>query len=144
MRITKDYSTQLKDDLLSEIEARKSEGSPNFDGVSLGAKKEELVAAIELDDEHEASKPSATPEARSAGKAVEIPKVTVSDRAEVICPNPPSDEDFTSLATRVSDGLKYAVSVHPPDTYNKTHTAKNSANFWQGTDAEFRAQFDKA
>jgi hypothetical protein len=143
-RITSNYNASTKDDLFAEIGSRINEGSPNFASITSESLKPDLVAALQLDDEHKQSKVSDAPEFKSGGAAVEIPKVTVSPVADASCPSPPADENFTALATRVSDGMKFAVAFHEPDTYNNTVTCKNSALFWQGTNADFRNQFDKA
>ncbi|MFA7301874.1 MAG: hypothetical protein WC069_06210 [Candidatus Shapirobacteria bacterium] len=141
-RITSDYESNTKEDLLLEAATRKKSGSPNFDSVDLKSKGA-IIAALILDDEHAASKPSEEAKFKSAGQSVEIPQVEVSPVADVSAPVAPGNEEFKLLATRLSDGQKYAVAFHSPDTYGKTVTAKNSANFWQGNEADFRLQFDK-
>lgn len=144
-RISENYTATgvLKEDLLAEIEARIKEGSPNFSNVTPATLKDDLVAALELDDEHKDSKPDKTPEAVSGGTAVEIPTVKLEELSHIVCPPPPSDDKFTIHAKRVSDGMLFAVAFHEPDTYGKTVTAKNSALFWQGDEATFRLMFDK-
>lgn len=58
--------------------------------------------------------------------------------------NPPADEDFThGLWRNVDDGMPYALCVHEPDNYFRTHSLRNSAYFWQGTESEFRQKFSK-
>ncbi len=142
-RITSNYEEELKEDLVLEIMARKKSGSPNFDNVNASSLKEDIVAALNLDDEHVRSNPFDEGKFKSGGKSVEIPQVEVSPVADVSAPTAPSNEQFTVIATRIADGQKYAVAFHDPDTYEKTVTAKNSSNFWQGNEAEFRLQFDK-
>lgn len=68
----------------------------------------------------------------------------ITQTAHTSCLPPPADEAFSGSYKRDSDGLVYALAVHEPDTYGRTHTAKNSAFFWQGTKEEFRQQFEKA
>lgn len=144
MRIKSDYNNSLKEDLFAEIEKRKSEGSPNFENITSASLKPDLVAALELDDEHKASKADKTPEAVSGGTAVAIPTVTLENLSHIVCPPPPSDDKFTVHAKRVNDGMLFAVAFHDPDTYGKTVTAKNSALFWQGDEKTFRELFDKS
>lgn len=142
-RITENYQDSVKDDLFTEIEKRQKEGSPNFDNITTASLKEDLIAALELDDEHRGSKSESTAEARSGGAAVEIPKVDVPAVAPADCPPPPTSDKFTETRIRLSDKLEYAIAFHAPDTYGKTVTARNSAYFWQGTEKDLREQFDK-
>lgn len=145
-RIKSDYASALKDDLLSEIEARKKEGSPNFADISASSLKDELVASLELDDEHKASAPDATAEAKSGGKATPIPLVAKNPEAENgsdPCPYIP-DEKFTSgVWIRASDGEEYALCIHPADGYGQTHTARNTVHQWQGRAVDFNSAFTK-
>ena len=43
------------------------------------------------------------------------------------------------------DGKTYTLAVKDRDVVNhaRTHQAASSDSFWDGTEAEFRAQFDK-
>ena len=58
---------------------------------------------------------------------------------------PPGEEDYgTTLFTNKRDGLKYALHVRKDEVRGKTHHARNSARYWNGTEAEFKDQFEKA
>ncbi|MBE2180897.1 MAG: hypothetical protein IAE97_10530 [Chthoniobacterales bacterium] len=78
--------------------------------------------------------------------AIEIPqvnpvKIELPDDPRA---NPPPDETFThGTWINRKDGLPYVLAVHEPDGYFRTHSAKNSAYFWQGSEDEFHAQFIK-
>jgi len=37
----------------------------------------------------------------------------------------------------------FALCIHKADVYERTHTLKNSANFWQGTEEQFIMKFEK-
>ncbi len=54
------------------------------------------------------------------------------------------DSAFSGLYFCEKDGEHYALCIHEPDGYQRTHTAKNTVHFWQGTKTEFRALFEKA
>jgi hypothetical protein len=41
-------------------------------------------------------------------------------------------------------GEQFALAIHEPDLYGKTHSLKNSIHFWQGTAEDFRNAFDPA
>ena len=76
-----------------------------------------------------------------------LPVVEQAKSAEAFDPrsNPPKDEDHSAgVFKRISDGELYALAIHSPDCYNRTHSLKNTAHFWQGNESEFRIQFDKA
>ncbi len=147
-RISENYDAALKEDLFAEIEKRKGEGSPNFESINTSSLKPDLVASLQLDDDHKASKPSETPEAKSGGKAIAIPKVEPKPIPDEVSPELPKDEDYTHglfvKLTGQDAGEQFAVAVHPEDSYGRTHTAKNSLHFWQGNAAQFREHFDKA
>ena len=76
-----------------------------------------------------------------------LPVVNADEVSEALDPrsNPPRDEDHSKgIFKRISDGELYALAIHKPDCYNRTHSLKNSLHFWQGNESEFRIQFDKA
>ena len=75
-----------------------------------------------------------------------LPIVDYTEPTPVFDPraNPPLDDDHNKgLFVRRSDGEKFALAVHEKDTYHRTHSLKNTAHFWQGNEAEFRAEFEK-
>lgn len=138
------YSELTKEELLSDVEKRKAKGSPNFSEITTANKKDDIIAALMLDDEHLKSKAGSTPEFKSSGAAVAIPKVTAPNTAfNVISPDAPGDETFKELVSRDSDGMEFALSVHEPDTYGRTHTCKNDKYTWEGTREQFRSLFNK-
>jgi len=59
--------------------------------------------------------------------------------------NHPTDDRFTDGLYRDNrDGIIYALCVHEPDAYFRTHTLKNSAYTLDCMEAEFRQNFTKA
>lgn len=137
-----EYDKATKEDILTEIGLRiEKDKSPNFGEVKPSDTKPILIAALVADDAHLASKPEETAELKSGGKAVAIPKVDRKDISHIVTHNAPPDELFTRLAKRDFDGQLYAVAVHEPNNYGRTVTCKNSASVWEGTQAQFRAEF---
>lgn len=135
-RITKDYGTHTKDELFAEIESREGEGSPNFKGISNDTKKDDLVAALTLDDEH-SSAVSPYP--------AHIPKVESEIPAQKEQSNPPTDDKFIhGKFIHIKLNEPFALAKHDEDGYGRTRSLKNSVHFWQGTEAEFRQTFEKA
>lgn len=124
-----------KYDNLTKKEAMQIAAQRNEQGadIDLNGSVHDLRAALELDDE--ATRVPAPPSA--------LPVVEVADNKEALNPAQPLDHEYThGLFKKRSDGLVYALCVHAPNSYEKTHTAKNTAFTWQGDDDEFRLEFD--
>lgn len=136
-----EYDKNTKEQLGEEVSARIQEGSPSFTALKSDATKPFIILALLEDDKLKAAKTSETAEAKSGGKAVAIPVVKKKELAVVEAHNPPGDHQFTFLARRDVDKQLYAVAVHEPNTYGRTHTAKNSESYWDGTMEQFRTQF---
>jgi len=103
--------------------------------IDLNGSVHELRAALELDDA--ACVQPAPPSV--------LPVVQAPDAIEVINPAQPLDHEYThGLFVHRASGEKYALCIHEPNTYEKTHTAKNTLHTWQGNDEEFRLAFDPA
>lgn len=131
-RITKDYDTELKDDLLAEAQAR------NLPGINTTSSKADIVAALEDNDTAPAQpKPPLPPL-----KASPIPQLPAEPEIKSDLMDTPKDEDYTD-GIYVSDGEQFAVCIVKDHPSGRTHFAKNSRHFWNGTEAEFKAKFDK-
>lgn len=138
-RISKDYASHSKDDLQAEADVRGL--TVVGTGTNGAILKDDLVVALE--DNDTAPEQPKTP----------LPKLTASPIPQVqdgtentpfVPGDAPKDEDYTDgVFTRTSDGEDYALAIHEPDTYGKTHSAKNSRHFWQGTKEEFKKEFEK-
>lgn len=73
-----------------------------------------------------------------------IPKVDVNTAPLVpVVGATPEDTAYKGRYTKHDDGEPYALAIDKEATDGRTHFAKNSAHFWNGTEAEFRAQFEK-
>lgn len=53
----------------------------------------------------------------------------------------PDLEDFGGLYIRKSDGEKYALAINETDWMGRTHKATNTVHYWEGTQAQFLANF---
>jgi hypothetical protein len=72
-----------------------------------------------------------------------IPRVDEStDNLPKVPGDQPPNTAYSGSYTKQSDGEEYALAVVEDDPNGRTHKAKNSLHFWEGTKAEFRAQFD--
>lgn len=129
-RITKDYDNHSKDELLKETQAR------GLSGINAGSPKDEIAKALKDDDGPDQPK-------------APLPKIAKSNLPHVDPPEIPSvpgdapkDEEYTDgLATK--DGEDYAVAIVEDAPNGRTHFAKNTLHFWNGTAEEFKAQFEK-
>jgi hypothetical protein len=101
--------------------------------IDLNGTVHELRAALELDD---AARVKPAPPSL-------LPVIETPETVEVIEPAQPLDHEYThGFFIHRATGEKYALCIHAPNTYEKTHTAKNTARTWQGNDEEFRLAFD--
>lgn len=82
-----------------------------------------------------------------------------STRPDVFVPNPadpkkmtkvgPQDVDMAGFSGKYhkidehKDAEPYGLKIVDDDPYGKTHHLKNQEHFWTGTEAEFKAQFEK-
>jgi hypothetical protein len=79
-------------------------------------------------------------------------KVVPSNIPQVKEPDPiidgdrsqPLDSEYSGLYKHRVTGQPAALSVQPANRHGNTHHLKNSANYWQLTEEQFRVQFDKA
>lgn len=73
-----------------------------------------------------------------------IPQVEVLPPAILAEDNNLTDDMFTGgTYNKRSTGQPFALCVHAEDQYGNTHSLKNSVHFWQGTAAQFAADFEK-
>lgn len=143
MKITEKYNDFTKEELLAECQSR------GIEGVASHTKKDDIIAALELNDEQSDKEPSVTAPLPSPEKS-NIPNVSAKNVPEVPIEDGGSfkDEDFTdgNYVMRKGDhvGEPFALCKHNPDVYGKTHTLKNNVHFWQGSEEQFRLAFEKA
>lgn len=128
------YHDLKKDELLKEVSARRSAGRDL--PVNSQSSKEDIVTALELDDEDAAEN---TPDVEEGDIPQVEKKETVLPGEEVI----PSGEFNKGHFISKADGEPYALAIIPDDIRGKTHKLKNSAHFWEGTEAEFKEAFDR-
>lgn len=61
--------------------------------------------------------------------------------------NAPKDEDFIDGLFVMKQGYhvgeEFALCIHEPNTYGRTHTLRNTQHQWEGTKKEFRQAFEK-
>lgn len=156
-RITEDYSSHTKDELIAEIDARRTEGR-TIDG-NTGTLKDDLVAALDLDD-HAKDKEKPTPEKPPAKPKTPViadapanPLVEASNIPtveEVPLPahlefRPPAIKDYAGEYVR-SDGSTpelFALAINKDAPDGKTHFLLNSLHFDNVTPEEFRAKYDE-
>lgn len=124
-----------KYDNLSRKQALDVANSRNEQGanIDLNGSVHDLRAALELDDEArvQPSPPS------------NLPVIAQSETIERIEPAQPLDHEYVhGIYEHRETKEKFALCIHPANNYEMTHTAKNTARTWQGTDAQFRQTFD--
>lgn len=79
-----------------------------------------------------------------AKKASSLPQIKPAAELPATPSDDPKDEDFTDgVFKKKSDGEEYALSIKKDAVTGRTHYAKNSAHFWNGTEADFDEQFSK-
>ena len=71
-----------------------------------------------------------------------LPAGTVDEVKPEIAVIAPKDEEFSGLYADRETGEKFALAIHEPDCYYRTHSLKNTTRFFQCTEAEFRQRFD--
>lgn len=163
MKITGNYPDYTKEELLAECATR------GIEGVDSNTLKADVVAALELSDEQ--NKESGTEEIRPndqppAPMESNIPHVGIPNVDNI--PNakdgdiPPQDADFTGGLFKMrpfvirfdSEGNEkkegtlhpgevFALCIHPPNTYGRTHSLKNSLHYWEGSEGQFNQCFEK-
>lgn len=140
--ITGDYASHTKEELLTECKLRELD-------VTAASAKADIVAALELSDEPEPGEedkaPTQPPAPLPPLVASTIPVIDVIPEAELGIDEGalPKDEDFTD-GIFTMEGEKYALCIHKPDVYGRTHTLKNTRHLWQGKEAQFNSHFEKA
>lgn len=77
-------------------------------------------------------------------KASHLPQVKAPVELPATPSDDPKDEDYTEgVFKKKSDGEDYAIAIKKDALSGRTHYAKNSAHFWNGTESEFDEQFSK-
>lgn len=126
-RITTNYGANTKELLFAEIEARRAEGSPNFEEIDLSDTKDALLTALKADDDMKAQVAAGEP---------------VAAKRENNPVAPGANEYKDSYLSNV-DGEIYGLCVVPEDHLGRTHKLRNDAHFWEGSIREFKATFEK-
>lgn len=138
-RISKDYDSHTKEELLAEVAAR------NIEGVNSSSLKADIVAALALDDE--TKEPPQPPAPLPPLQASPIPQVPKKTDAELANPAQPHDHQYTDGIYIKLDGdakgEEFALCITEPDEYENTHFLKNSVHFWSGKEIDFKLQFDR-
>jgi len=132
------YAGDDKDTLVDAIKARRAAGRKI--AVDLRASEEKLIAALEADD---LDNGDFNPDAKEDEK--ELTTEEVKDGTARGIPT-----DFTGAYSYLRDGEHkgkvFGLKILPDNEVrgHRTHTAQAAdRTFWDGTAAEFRAQFDK-
>jgi len=129
-----DYSEQTKDHLLAEVSKRK-QGGRNLE-VNQQDNKADIVSALELDDE-------AKDNASAANSAQGIPQVEAKEPSVPVGEST-ADLKYSGVWTNNEDGEPYGLCVVQDAPDGRTHFAKNSVHFWNGSATDFKLKFDKA
>lgn len=161
-RITENYDNFTKEELLAECEAR------GIEGVTHSSLKADIIAALELGDEQKegsgAKEDAETTPPLPAPVTSNIPFEGLPAVPKVAAHEvPPQDSEFTdgiykmrAYVSRVDSegnekreatlhpGESFALCIHPPNTYGRTHSLKNSLHYWEGSIGQFEAYFEKA
>jgi hypothetical protein len=126
-----------KEELLEEVARRNKAGSSlRVDGNTT---KPDILDALKTEDAaKEKEKSNPLPEGDKSG----LP--AGSSTAELAAQAPTADK-FKNAKRFIqrSSGEAFALVVHDPDTYGRTHTLMNQAHTWQGTEGEFIMEFEK-
>lgn len=136
-RINGGYAAHNKEALLFEVESRTAEGSPNFEGISETSTKNDIIAALGLDDEHKAQ----TAHDEDVAGLPDAPAQSTggNEVSEVL----PKASEYSGRYRNKRDGFVYALAVVDDFIRGRTHKARNTNWFWEGTRAEFEEQFVK-
>lgn len=139
------YANDDKDALVDEIKARRTAGRKI--AVDLRASEEKLMAALDADDlgngdfDHEDGG-ELSPEQLKLGAVARADGVTARQVPDDL-------HEYSGKYRHLPDGEFhgeiFGLKILPDDQVraHKTHHAKSPRGFWDGTEAEFRAQFDK-
>lgn len=139
--ISGSYASHTKEELLAEVKLR------GIEGIQASSLKDDIVAALELNDEQADKEPAVTPPLPPP-IASNIPQITEDEvSTESTDGIVFRDEDFSDGIYVMRKGLhvgeEFALFRHPKDTYERTHSLKNSKHFWQGKEEEFTSSFEK-
>jgi hypothetical protein len=89
--------------------------------------------------------PATAPEPQNQDYPSNIPQVAGGANANipsVLNPSQPKDSEFKGNYKKTDSGEPYALAVVSDDALGRTHKAKNSLHYWEGTAQEFKNQFD--
>lgn len=122
-----------KDELLAEVAHRNKTGGSLQSTAATN--KADILAELELDTEAQA--PAQEPSNLPKGHIPGLPEIPADTLMQA-----PTDEMYTDGEyVQKSNGEVFALCIHEPDGYGKTHSLKNQAHTVQVNEGEFDAQF---
>lgn len=134
MKITSDYDSHTKEELLAELQER------GVTDVPTSTLKSDIVARLELEDEAAKSDPKDIDP-----KNVDLKKVARADGAQDR--QVPADlHEYAGKYRIIKDPFPdeiFGLKVIDEARHNKTHLAKSPIRFGDYTKEEFRALFEK-
>jgi hypothetical protein len=134
-----DYSEFSKVELLDNIEARRKAGR-DIPDIKTASAKGEFIAALELDDE-----------INGVFDGGDTSPDKIKQQAEALADGTPGRQvpddldEYSGRYKYIRTGEIFGLKIMPPEKVRsgKTHHAKSPLKFWDGTEEEFRACFDK-
>lgn len=122
-----------KEELLAEVEKRRAIGRDiQLDDNPTIA---DLEAALALDDDDAAD---------HIDKAENnLPEGVKNDLPDGPSDSMPSNSEFSGRYTMKGSDEEFALAVVENDPRGRTHKLKNKVHFWEGSEQEFRLNFDK-
>lgn len=130
-----DYSKLKKDELLDEVAKRNAAGREL--GVDSSSTKEDIIASLQIDDDDaEANTKSLDDGNLPEGDRNNIPDVALPGAV-------PKNSDYKGRYKNKNDGETYALVVVEDDPNGNTHKLKNTAHYFEGSEEDFKANFDK-
>jgi len=145
------YAELDKDALVAEIKARRTAGRKI--AVDLRANEDNLRAALDTDDVENGDFDPETVEAPKDAKELsrtELAQGAIARADGVLAREVPTDlNEYKGKYKYRRDGEfkgeVFGLKIVPDNEVraHKTHHAKSPRGFWDGTEAEFRDQFDK-
>lgn len=127
------YSNLHKDELLAEVDKRKAAGREL--GVDSSSTKADIIASLEIDDDDAAD---------HIDKAENnLPEGVKNDLPDGPSDSMPSNSEFSGRYTMKGSDEEFALAVMENDPRGRTHKLKNKVHFWEGSEQEFRLNFDK-
>ncbi len=134
-----DYSELSKPELLDSVKLRRDAGR-EITGINTASSKPDIIAALQLDDENNGVFVG------SDTSAEEIKQHAEANADGALTRAVPEDlQEFKGQYKYLKTSETFGLKIMPADQVRsgKTHHAKSPLKFWDGTEEEFRANFDK-